>query len=195
MSLKAILAKIENDAKKQAEEIIKSARDEQKEALHQVKSRIKERHQRDAEKIKNKTEANAVQMSNHIRREMERELLSHRRKIVDNAINESVKKTASAPDYLDLISLLLKACDLKGKIEVVICAADKDRITADFLSKSSSDKRQFVLAEENHKDHGGIVMRSGDISLNATLSMISELNHDSMVMELSRLLPLEGQVE
>ncbi len=92
MSLKAILAKIENDAKKQAEEILNSARDEQKEALHQVKSRIKERHQRDAEKIRNKTEANAVQMSNHIRREMERELLSHRRKIVDNAIKESVKK-------------------------------------------------------------------------------------------------------
>ncbi len=195
MSLKAILAKIENDAKKQAEEILKSARDEQKEALHQVKSRIKERHQRDAEKIRNKTEANAVQMSNHIRREMERELLSHRRKIVDNAINESVKKIASTPDYLDLMSLLLKACDLQGKIEVVICAADKDRITPDFLTKISSDKRQFVLAEDNHNDHGGIVMRSGDISLNATFSMISELNHDSMVMELSRLLPLEGQVE
>lgn len=39
------------------------------------------------------------------------------------------------------------------------------------------------------------VDRSGDISMNATLSMIAELNHDSMVMELSRLLPLEGQGE
>ncbi|MEA3266368.1 MAG: hypothetical protein U9P42_05425, partial [Candidatus Fermentibacteria bacterium] len=78
---------------------------------------------------------------------------------------------------------------------VVICASDAERITRSFLKGLSTEKRQFVLAEDKHTDHGGILMRSGDISLNATLSMISELNHDAMVMELSRLLPLEGQVE
>lgn len=195
MSLQAILAKIDNDANKQADDIIQSARDEQKEALHVVKSRIKERHQRDAERIRNKTEANARQMRSHVRREMEKALLSHRRKIVDNVISDSVKKVASVPDYLDLMSTLLKGCDLQGTVEIVICAKDADRITSDFLKKHSTGKRQFVLAEDNHTDHGGILMRSGDISLNATLSMISELNHDFMVMELSRLLPLEGQVK
>ncbi len=195
MSLQAILAKIENDAKKQADEIIKSARNEQKKAMHEVKSRIKAKHHKDAERIKHKTEANAKQMSSHVRRETEKALLSHRRKIVDSAINDSVKKIASSSDYLDLMSLLLQECDLEGVIEVVICSNDKNRITKDHLKKLSSDKRQFVLAEENHTDHGGIIMRSGDISLNATLSMIAELNHDTMVMELSRLLPLEGQVE
>lgn len=195
MSLQAILAKIENDAKEQAEDIINAARKDQKEALHQVKSRIKERHHKDAEKIRNKTDANSKQMSSHIRREMEKALLSHRRKIVDFAINDAVKKIASSPDYLDLMALTLKACDLQGEVEVVICSNDKERITAAFLKQVSSDACQFILANENHADHGGVVMRSGDISLNATLSMIAELNHDVMVMELSRLLPLEGQVE
>ncbi len=195
MSLQAILAKIENDAKIQAEEIVRSARDEQKEALREVKSRIKEKHHRDTERVRNRTEATGRQMKSHARREMEKALLSHRRKIVDSAIADSVKKTASAPDYLDLIGALVRSCDLSGVVEVVICASDKDRITADYLKKFSTDERQFVLAGENHTDHGGILMRSGDISLNATLSMIAELNHDSMVMELSRLLPLEGQVE
>ncbi len=195
MSLQAILAKIENDAKAQADEIIQSARDEQKEALHSVKSRIKGRHHRDAEKIRIRTEANARQMKSHAHREMEKALLSQRRIIVDRVISDSVKKIASAPDYLDLMGTLLQKCDLPGTVEVVICANDTDRITSDFLKKLSTEKRQFVLAEENHNDHGGVLMRTGDISLNATLSMISELNHDSMVMELSRLLPLEGQVE
>ncbi len=195
MSLQAILAKIENDAKEQAEEILEAARKDQKDALHQVKSRIRERHHKDAEKIRGKTDANLKQMSSHIHREMEKALLSHRRKIVDLAINEAVVKIASSPDYLDLMALILKACDLQGEVEVVICSNDKERITTGFLKQISSNERQFILAGENHADHGGIVMRSGDISLNATLSMISELNHDTMVMELSRLLPLEGQVE
>lgn len=195
MSLQAILAKIENDAKLQADEILQSARDEEKEALHEVKSRIKEKHHRDTERLRNRTEASGRQMKNHAHREMEKALLSHRRKIVDRVISDSVKKIASSPDYLELMGAILRECDLQGTVEVVICASDENRITSTFLTKLSTDKRQFVLAEEKHNDHGGILMRAGDISLNATLSMISELHHDSMVMELSRLLPLEGQVE
>jgi len=195
MSLQAILAKIENDAETQADELRQSALDEQKEAIHVVKSRIKEKHNRDAERIRHKIEEYARQMKSHSLREMEKSLLSHRRQIVDRVIADSIKKIADSPDYLDLISILLKKCDLDGTVEVVICAADAERISPSFLQKFSTDKHQFVLAEEKHTDHGGILMRSGDISLNATLSMISELNHDAMVMELSRLLPLEGQEE
>jgi vacuolar-type H+-ATPase subunit E/Vma4 len=195
MSLQAILVKIENDGKTQAEQIIQSARDEEKESLRLVNSRIKERRHRDVVKIKNRIQAHARQMDSHVRREMEKALLSHRRKLVDQAIKGSIQKIASVPDYLELIGVLLESCDLQGEVEVLICAKDSNRITADYLKKFSSADRQFVLSGENHADHGGIIMRSGDISLNATLSMITELNHESMVMELSRLLPLEGQEE
>ena len=195
MSLQAILLKIENDAKKEADAVIQSARDEQKEALDSVRSRIKDKHRSNVDRIKNKTEASARQMKGHARREMEKALLSHRRKLVDQVISDSVKKVASAPDYLDLMRALLQGCDLLGTVEVLISPGDSGRITPDFLKNLSTEKRQFVLAEDRHNDHGGILMRTGDISLNATLSMISELHHDSMVMELSRLLPLEGQVE
>ncbi len=195
MSLQAILAKIENDGKAQAERIIQSAREEEKKSLHKVNSRVEERRHRDVERIKKRIEAHSRQMESHVHREMEKALLSHRRKLVDQAIKASVKKIASAPDYLELIAVLLEGCDFQGEVEVVICEKDRDRITPNYLKKFSSADRHFVLSEDNHADHGGIIMRSGDISLNATLSMIAELNHESMVMELSRLLPLEGQEE
>jgi len=195
MSLQAILAKIGNDGKNRAEQIIQSARDEEKQSIHQVSSRIKERRHRDVERVKNRIEAHARQMDSHVRREMEKALLSHRRTLVDQAIKGSVKKIASASDYLELIGVLLGECDLQGEVEVVICVEDSNRITADYLKKFSSADCQFALSKDNHTDYGGIIMRSGDISLNATLSMIAELNHESMVMELSRLLPLDGQGE
>jgi len=195
MSLEAILAKIEKDAQEKAGRIIQAAEEERSEALHQVKSRIKDRHHKDVERIKKKTEARAHRMKHHIHREMEKALLSHRRHIVDRAIIEAVKEIAQAPDYLEMIKALLGGCDLKGEVKVITAAADSGRITEDFLKRESTDVTTFVLSEENHNDHGGIIMQAGDISLNATLSMIAELNHDSMVMELSRLLPLEGQVD
>lgn len=195
MSLKAILAKIENDGKEKAEEIINSAKKERKEILLKEKAILKERQGRDVERINRKVEAHLKQMSSHIVRETEKGLLSHRRKIVDAAINDSVKTVASSSDYLDLMVSLLEICDLTGTVEVLICKNDTKRITDKFLEKLSSKNRKFVLAEDKHTDFGGIIMRSGDISMNATLSMIAELNHDSMVMELSRLLPLEGQGE
>jgi vacuolar-type H+-ATPase subunit E/Vma4 len=195
MSLQAILTRIETDAKTQAAEIIQAAEKECQEAINQVKSTIKEKQQRDIERIKNRTDAIARQMENHARREMERTLLSHRRKIVDEAIKGAVLKIVSASDYLDLIGVLLQGCDLDGSVEVVICSRDRERITAQYLEKRSTDSIKFILAGEFHNDHGGIIMRSGEISLNATLSMIAELNHDSMVMELSRLLPIDERAE
>ncbi len=195
MSLKAILAKIENDGKEKAEEIINSAKKERKEILLKEKAILKERQGRDVERINRKVEAHLKQMSSHIVRETEKALLSHRRKIVDVAIKNAVQSIASSSDYLELMVSLLEVCDLTGTVEVLICKNDSKRITDKFLEKLSSKNRKFVLAEDKHTDFGGIIMRSGDISMNATLSMIAELNHDSMVMELSRLLPLEGQGE
>ena len=195
MSLKAILAKIENDGIEKAEEIINSAKKERKEILLKEKAILKVRQSKDIERINRKVEAHLKQMSSHIVRETEKALLSHRRKIVDAAIDNAVKSVASSSDYLDLMVSLLEICDLTGTVEVLICKNDTKRITDKFLEKLSSKNRKFVLAEDKHTDFGGIIMRSGDISMNATLSMIAELNHDSMVMELSRLLPLEGQGE
>jgi len=195
MSLDAILAKVEKDAQEKAGRIINEAGEEREKALHQVKSRIKESHHRDVERIRGKVESRSRRMKQHMQREMEKALLSHRRRLVDRAIEEAVKEIAKAPDYLEIIRTLLGGCDLQGEVEVITAAEDKQKITEAFLGKASTGKTVFVLSEENHNDHGGIIMRSGKISLNATLSMIAELNHDSMVMELSRLLPLEGQVE
>ena len=195
MSLEAILAKIQNDAQEKAAGILEEAEKERKEALHKVKSRIKEQHHRDVERIKKKGASMAVRMKNHIEKETEQALLSHRRKLVDQAIRTAVEKTAEESGYLDLVGKLLSECDLKGEVEVIVCPEDRKRITAEFLKKHSTEGVSFVLSEETHQDHGGVIMRSGDISLNATLSMIAELNHDSMVMDLSRLLPLPGRGE
>lgn len=195
MSLEAILAKIEQDAKEKAGSIIEEAEKERDEALHEVRSAIKDRHHADVEKIRARTSARAERMKNHAHKEMEKSLLSHRRRIVDRAISEAVREIAGADDYLKMISALLRGCDLKGEVEVITAASDRKRITADFLQKESVKGITFVLSGEHHNDHGGIIMRSGDVSLNATLSMIAELNHDDMVMELSKLLPLPDRAE
>jgi len=193
MSLEAILAKIENDAREKADGIVAEAEEEKNEALHKVRSAIKDRHHTDLERIRQRVELRSRRMKHHLHREMEKALLSHRRRIVDRAIEQAVRDIAGDSDYMRLIEALLSGCDLSGEVEVITAEADAGRITEEFLKKASTGGTKFVLSSEHHGDSGGVIMRSGEISLNATLSMLAELNHDSMVMELSRLLPLEGQ--
>jgi len=195
MSLEAILAKIENDARTKAEGIIADAEKERNEALHRVRASIKDRHHSDLERVKHRVENRSQRMKHHLHREIDKALLSHRRRIVDQAIDQAVRDIAADSDYLGLMEALLSGCDLSGDVEVITAESDGGNITQEFLRKASTGDTTFLLSKEHHTDHGGIIMRSGDISLNATLSMLAELNHDSMVMELSRLLPLEGQVD
>ncbi|PIE51772.1 hypothetical protein CSA37_07160 [Candidatus Fermentibacteria bacterium] len=195
MSLEAILARIETDAREKAEQAISAAEAERDKALQKVKASIKSRHHKDVERVKNRVESRSERMKHHIHRNMEKALLSHRRQIVDQAITDAVIKISEATDYLEMIESLLSGCDLSGEVEIIVNEKDAGRISAEFLKKASDGEKTFTLSEERHTDHGGVIMRCGHISLNATLSMIAELNHDSMVMELSRLLPLEGQGE
>ncbi len=195
MSLEAILARIETDGREKAEQLIGAAEAERDKALRNVKASIKSRHHKDVERVKNRVESRSERMKHHIHRDMEKALLSHRRQIVDQAITHAVIKISEAPDYLKMIESLLSGCDLSGEVEIIVNEKDAGRISAEFLNKASDKERTFTLSEERHTDYGGVIMRCGHISLNATLSMIAELNHDTMVMELSRLLPLEGQGE
>jgi vacuolar-type H+-ATPase subunit E/Vma4 len=195
MSLDAILAKIEEDARSRAEALTEAAQKEKRTALHATSADIKERHHRDVEKLKAAREARLTRMSHHLAMEMERALLSHRRNLVDAAVDSAVAEIALAKDYPALIQRLLLKCDFTGKVQVITNRKDRAFITGKFLEGVSGEKTEFVLAEETHSDHGGVILRSGDISLNATLSMIAELHHEEMVMELSRLLPLKEQGE
>ncbi|MFO8184469.1 MAG: V-type ATP synthase subunit E [Candidatus Aegiribacteria sp.] len=193
MSLKAILSKIEKDAELKARAIIEAAEREKEKELKEHQARMDDLLQREEEKVRSRAEESRKRMEFHVRREADRKLMNARRAMIDRALDTAVDNLASAgdDDYLAMISFLLEECDLQGEVEVLISESDADRITPEFLRKHSGKNRSFVLSDRRHGERGGVIFRSGDISQNGTFPMIAELAHESLVMSLSKLVPLE----
>jgi len=193
MSLEAILSRIQEEAGKKAEQLLVAAEKEKNAALKKHAEELESRHNKDIEKVKSSMAEELKRKEFHVRREAARKILNARRTMMDDAIGKAVENLASTDDseYLNMISSLLKSCDLRGKIEVLISRADESRITPEYLKKHSNKGREFVISKERHFEKGGVIFKSGKISQNGTFPMIAELAHEDMVMKLSNLIPLE----
>ncbi|MCK4807342.1 MAG: hypothetical protein KAT09_06835 [Candidatus Aegiribacteria sp.] len=193
MSLEAILSKIQVEARQKAESIREAAEKEKTAALTKHAEELNAKHSRDVEKVRSGIEEEHKRKEFHVRREAARKMMNARRAMMDDAIGKAAGNLAEAgaAEYLEMISSLLKSCDLKGKVEVVISSNDESRITSWYLRKHSDGDREFVLSAERHDKNGGVIFRSGKISQNGTFPMIAELAHEDMIMMLSDLIPLE----
>jgi vacuolar-type H+-ATPase subunit E/Vma4 len=191
MSLEAIRQKIIEDAETSAEAILSQARHEKKAALEESRARLTVRAEKDrARLLENLRERKARMRDNALRTE-ERSILNTRRSLMDDALNRAVDDLVASREYADLIASFLRQCDLLGEVEVIISTNDRERITQSFLDSHSSSGLKFRLSPENHDSRGGVILRSGKVSQNATLDMVASLVHEELVMEMSRLLPLE----
>jgi len=191
MSLEAIRQKIIQDAETEAERLLSLARHEKKAALEEIRARLTVRAEKDrARLLENLREKKARMRDNALRTE-ERSLLNTRRSLMDDALNRAVDDLVASPEYTGLIASFLGKCDLTGEVEVIISGNDGERITQSFLDSHSSPGLRFRLSNDRHSSRGGVILRSGKISQNATLDMVASLVHEELVMELSRLLPLE----
>lgn len=194
MSLEDILSRIRTDADTEAERIRGEALRECREAEETQGRVVEEQFTRELERLRLRVLDHRKRMEFHIRREAGRRLLNARRTLLDDAIAGAVRKLTEAGDreYLELIGALIRSCDLEGEVEVIIHAGDEHRITPEFLKKLSTKKRKLVLSAERHGQTGGVILRSGRVSQNATFSMIADLFHEEMVMRLAPQVPVEN---
>ena len=193
MSLEAILSKIEKDANKEADIIRGEAEREKEKEREKQTGEIEEKRRKDLDRIKSRVQDMQKRREYHVQRESVRQLMNARRALMDEAIRKAVENLSSesSKKYLEMIAALLESCDIEGEVEVVISSEDESRITSKFLEKYSTDSRKYVLSDNRHKKTGGIIFRAGRISQNGTFPMIAELIHEKLIMELSKIVPLE----
>jgi vacuolar-type H+-ATPase subunit E/Vma4 len=191
MSLEAIREKILSDAREEAQKLLSEARHEKRNALEEVRTRLAARAEKDRARLVESLKERKLRSREHALREEERVLLNTRRTLMDQALRKAVEMIASSDDYPGLIGALLSRCDFTGEVEVVTAARDAERIDQQFLDGHSREEVRFVLASGHHDASGGVILRSGKVSRNATLEMMESLIHEDLIMELSKQLTLE----
>lgn len=187
MSFEAIVFRIMNDASLKAQSIIEEEKEEQKKLLEKHREIIENRYVREKKKLDLHISELEKRLVYHVNSEAERKVAGKKRAIIDEIIIEAVDDLVELDnkEYLELIRKIISKVDLKGNIEVIISPRDERRITETLLEKLSDKERKFLLSKEYHNDKGGIILRKGNISINATFSMFALLAHENLVMKLS----------
>lgn len=192
MALEVILEKIKQDAEIEAKSIIAAAKDEQEKKTSAKEKELEAEYRKNLDKLDIQMKELEKKKMFHVRAEANKQILNARSKMINNAIDKAVNNIIGKDDktYLEIIGSLLNDCTFTGMVEVLVSPEDSGRITEKFLSDAGNSDRQFVLSDEKHTGRGGIIMRSGKISQNATISMIAELAHEDIVMNLAPLITI-----
>lgn len=190
MSLDAIVARIEADSVAEAEALLTAARQEEEKALAAAGIAVEEKESRERERVQARLTELRRRLELHARREAERAVEHARRRLIDQAIAGAVEQLAGLPDdeYRRLIAAILKHSTLSGRVQVGVTERDRERLTDQFLAGCSTGERSFEFAPEHHREPGGVMLRSGRVAENATLTMWARLLHEELAMELAALL-------
>jgi vacuolar-type H+-ATPase subunit E/Vma4 len=187
MSLDAIAKRIADEAAAEAAAVLEAAKAEREEILRAAKQGLEEEYAQDLRRLNAEAAEARSRLGYHVRREEERRIENAARQTLDKAIRSAATRLAGLPDeeYLDLIRSALDSCTFRGDVEVVISPSDENRIIQSFLSAAGNSDRTFRLSADRHDQVGGIILRSGKVSLNATFSRVAALSHEQLVSELS----------
>ena len=188
MALEDILSRIRSDGEERAAAIVAEGERDRELELQEYREHLEKRFREELRRLSDRAEEHGKRMRFHVRKEIEREIANARRAVMDEAIEAAILRLVGLEDerYLAIVSNLLEKADLEGRIEVLISPSDERRITPSFLDRNSTSGKTFVLSDDRLREGaGGVLLKAGRISVNATFEMIARLCHEELVMSLA----------
>ena len=190
MSLADIKAKIEADAKAEAEEIIGKFKEQADEILAAARLESEKIQKRLEEKIR--SEETEVRRRKKIVADLEvRKLdLGARRELIEMTFNKALDVLSQTSDsrYLAFMEGLMAEGAANGDEEVLLAKNEK-RVTKKWIEEFNEKyKKRLSLSDEMVPGSGGFALRRNDISVNCTLEVLLRWVREDMEAEVvSRL--------
>ena len=190
MSLADIKAKIEADAKAEAEEIIGKFKEQADEVLAAARLESEKIQKRLEEKIR--SEETEVRRRKKIVADLEvRKLdLGARRELIEMTFNKVLHVLSQTSDsgYLAFMEGLMAEGAANGDEEVLLAKNEK-RVTKKWIEEFNEKyKKGLSLSDEMVPGSGGFALRRNDISVNCTLEVLLRWVREDMEAEVvSRL--------
>jgi V/A-type H+-transporting ATPase subunit E len=192
MEAQSVIDKILADAQAEAERITKEA--EEKESLEQAKltSQLQE-YKRQTEILADRA---GKDEKSHIlaaaRMEIAGELLTEKRKILDEVFELARRQLKSLPDdeHGKLITRLMLGAVETGDEEVIL-DKNENRIDQQFINMvnqqlCSSKKGNLRLSEEEQDIEGGFILRRGRIKTNVSFNVLLDRARKELEIELAK---------
>lgn len=181
--LEKITGHIIDNAKAEADEIIKKA---EAQAAEIRKSSCDEREKRKAaaeEKIKAECEKHLQMSSGKDRQEQRQILLAARSKAIEDIIAEAKEriKNAGREEYLPMLKRLLESAVTDKSGEIIFSKHDKEMLDDDFIAEFKNiSKGLLKISDETADTDCGFVLRYGKIEINCSVDSIFEDRYNEL---------------
>ena len=196
MSLEKILARIADDAQKEADRITERAAFNAGEIIQKAEE--------DAEILKaeslQRAKEEATQRKERIiamaRLDFRKRILDEKQRAIDVVFRGAIEKLCNLKDdeYRGLMKRMLLSGVQTGEEEVIFAQRDKTRLTSSFIGelneelRNNEKKGNLTISEETREISGGFILRRGDVELNSTFESLLEFSRDELESEVGQLL-------
>lgn len=194
MEAEQVIEKILSDAKTEAEKIIKQA-DEQIASEQKALDKQLSDYKKETDSLgKKAADEKKDQMLAASRMQIAKQLLSEKRKILDDIFEDAKKHLKKLPDeqYKNMMTKLMLKAVQTGNEEVIIAKND-NRIDQNFINeinkkllKENNKKAELKLSTNKQNIAGGFILKRGKIKTNLSIDVLLEQARRKLEIELSK---------
>ena len=200
MSLEKIIERIEQDAKIEAEEIMKKASEASDKIIQDANQEANAVKIQILENARNQAEQHKQRIISSANLELRKSVLAEKQKAIDLAFSEalSILNNMKDSEYKKTIVGMVLQNVQTGDEEIVLSGKDKSKLGDGFIREINDQlarngkKGNLSISKDTYNMIGGFVLRRGDIEINNSFDSLFQSSRDDLEAEVSRhLFPTE----
>ena len=193
MSIERIRNYIIENAKKEAEQLIKTAEEQFRNETVSAKLSLEKKYQEMLQADEEHLREDMKRLLGKLKSDCKMELLEVKNKVIDSVLESAISRIQSLPDdeYLALIGKwLAKATDnLEG--ELFVSVADLKRIPSNFIDDLNRSRKAKVCLSKIAVDvKGGFILKTRNYEIDYSLDTIVENLRTALIPKLNDMLRL-----
>jgi len=194
MSIERIRNYIIENAKKEAEQLIKTAEEQFRNETVSAKLSLEKKYQEMLQADEEHLREDMKRFLGKFKSDYKMELLEVKNKVIDSVLESAISRIQSLPDdeYLALIGKwLAKATDnLEG--ELFVSVADLKRIPSNFIDDLNRSRKAKVCLSKIAVDvKGGFILKTRNYEIDYSLDTIVENLRTALIPKLNDMLQLD----
>lgn len=196
MSIEKILAKIKDDARKEADKIKGRAEAKASRIIEDAKQQASDTKKQLIDEGKEETSRYKERQISMAALDFRKKVLEEKQKAINLAFEKAMERLVSLKDqnYLELLEDLIFESAEVGDEELILSPDDQKKLYQGFIESlnvklnSSGKKGELKIAGETRDISGGVILRRGKVEINSSFESLIDSLRDELEAEVSKLL-------
>ncbi|MBK5093412.1 MAG: V-type ATP synthase subunit E [Actinobacteria bacterium] len=188
MPLEQLIARIMNDARESAEEIMSSAVLERSRVLREAEVKAEQTYRSVFEVERRAAEGEKEKIVAAEALEARKELLKEKRAIIEEAFDRAMERLTNLPDdeYVELLERMMVEAAGDSGGEVIMSPGDRERLGAEVVERANrklaaaGKKGSLTLSDETREIFSGFVLRRGGVEMNSDIEALMRSRREDL---------------